>query len=109
MPLVAIGAILLLLKLLEIDPVSDWSWWIVLGPFGAAVAWWAYADSTGLTQRRAIKRMAQRKVQRRERDMAALGLNVTSDRRKRATRNAAHEARERSQDRSSGGDGSKGS
>lgn len=104
MPFVALGTLLLILKILEIDPVAGWAWWWILAPFGLAVLWWAYADSTGLTQRRAIKRMEERKVARRERDMQALGLNVQSDRRNRATRDAASEARQRSQERSADGD-----
>ena len=97
MPFVAVGAVLLLLKMMEIDPVAGWSWWWILSPFGAAVAWWIYADSTGLTQRRAMRRMEERKVARRERDMEALGLNVKSDRRKREMRSAADEARSKGQ------------
>lgn len=103
MPFVIVGTILLLLKILEIDPVVGWSWWWILAPFGMAVAWWAYADATGLTQRRAIKRMEERKVERRERDIQALGLNIHSDRRKRAQRNAADEARNRAEGRKPGG------
>ena len=106
MPLAAIGTILLILKLLEVDPVAGWSWYWILGPFGAAAVWWAWADSTGWTQRRAIDRMEKRKVERRQRDMAALGLDVQSGRRQKATRSAVEEARARAQDRKqSGGDG----
>jgi small Trp-rich protein len=107
MPLVAVGTLLLILKLLEIDPVAGWSWWWILSPFGAATVWWVWADATGWTQRRAMDRMEKRKVSRRERDMAALGLNVQSDRRSRATRNVVKEARERSKERQTGGDGPK--
>lgn len=104
---VAVGVVLLLLKVLEIDPVAGWSWLYVLAPFAVALAWWAYADSTGLTQRRAIRRMEERKVARRERDMEALGLNVHSDRRKREMRKAADSAREQAGGGGGGGDGSK--
>ncbi|GAB1387969.1 MAG: hypothetical protein AMXMBFR78_31630 [Rubrivivax sp.] len=83
MPFVAIGTLLLLLKMLEVDPVAGWSWLWILAPFAVAVAWWAYADSSGFTQRRAIKRMEDRKVARRERDIEALGMSVRGDRRKR--------------------------
>ncbi len=89
MPLVALGSLLVLLKLLEVDPVAAWSWLWILAPFAAAVAWWLYADSTGLTQRRAIKRMEDRKTERRERDIRALGLDVHADRRKRSRGDAA--------------------
>lgn len=103
MPFVAIGTILLLLKLLEVDPVTGWSWMWILAPFGVAVVWWAYSDSTGLTQRRAIRRMEEKKVARRERDMQSLGLNVYSDRRKRAKRSAAEQARDQAEQRKGGG------
>jgi small Trp-rich protein len=99
---VAVGLILLILKLMDVDPVAAWSWLWVLSPFGAAMAWWIYADSTGLTQRRAIKRMEERKVARRERDIVALGLGVQSSRRSRATRSAAKEARARAAERADG-------
>ena len=102
MPLAALGVLLVILKLADIDPVSAWSWWWILSPFAGAFAWWVYSDTTGLTQRRAIRKLEARKVARRERDMAALGLNIHSDRRKRASSDAAKEARERSQDRSKG-------
>lgn len=103
MPFVAVGTILLLLKVLEIDPVTGWSWIWILAPFGLALAWWAWSDSTGLTQRRAIKRMEDRKVARRERDMNALGLNVHSDRRKRAMKRAADSAKSAAEERGKGG------
>lgn len=96
---VIVGTILLILKLAEIGPVADWSWLWILLPFGLAVAWWMYADSTGLTQRRAIRKMEERKVARRERDIVALGMSVGSDRRRRAQRKTAGEALEKSQQR----------
>lgn len=95
MPLAAIGAVLLLLKIFEIDPVAGWAWYWILAPFGGAFVWWVWADTTGWTQRRAIKRMEDRKQARRERDIEALGLNVHSDRRKRATQRAADAGRAR--------------
>ncbi len=35
----AIGVLLLLMKWFELGPVGHWSWWIVLLPFGLALAW----------------------------------------------------------------------
>ena len=67
--------------------------------FGVAVAWWTYSDTTGLTQRRAIKRMEDRKVARRERDIQALGMNIHSDRRKREQRKTADAARSQAEQR----------
>ena len=75
MPLVLIGVLLLLLKVAELGPVADWSWWIVLAPFGLAALWWQFSDSTGLTQRKAIDKMERRKAERRDRAMEALGID----------------------------------
>lgn len=83
MAFLLLGLALLALKFAEIGPVAAWSWWVVLAPFGLAVAWWAYADSTGLTQRRAIAKMEKRKADRRQRDMEALGLGIQRDKRAR--------------------------
>jgi small Trp-rich protein len=94
MPLVLIGALLLLCKLLELGPVSDWSWWIVLAPFGAAALWWQFSDATGLTQRKAMDKMALRKADRRAKAMAKLGLDR---RRERQVSHAQQEAAARRQ------------
>ena len=83
------GVLLLVLKMADIDPVSGLSWVVVLAPFGLAVLWWMFADSSGLTQRRAINKMEERKRQRRERDMKALGLDVRRDTRVRVMRDSA--------------------
>ena len=77
---VAVGLLLLGLKVAEYGPVGAWSWWWVLAPFACAAAWWAWADATGYTKRRAMERMDVRKAERRLRNMQALG---TEPRRKR--------------------------
>jgi small Trp-rich protein len=74
MAFLILGLALLAMKAAEFGPVANWSWLVVLAPFGLAVLWWAFADSTGLTQRRAIEKMERRKEERRKRDMEALGL-----------------------------------
>ncbi len=89
MVFLVVGVLLLVMKIAEFGPVADWSWVIVLAPFGLAVAWWAFADSTGMTQRRAIQRMEDRKRERRERDMKALGLDVRRDRRIRVLKDSS--------------------
>jgi small Trp-rich protein len=88
MAFVLIGLALLALKLAEIGPVVDWPWYVVLAPFGLAVLWWSFADSSGLTQRRAIEKMDKRKADRRQRDMDALGLTPSRD--KQVRRAQAH-------------------
>ena len=84
-----VGVLLLVLKIAEVGFFVDLGWVWVLAPFGLAVAWWAFADSSGLTQRRAIEKMEVRKRDRRERDMKALGLDVRRETRVRVIRDSA--------------------
>jgi small Trp-rich protein len=89
MPLVIIGVLLLLAKAAEIGPTAQWPWWAVLAPFGAAALWWYFADSTGITQRRAMQKMEDRKVERREKAMEALGLDTRREKRVDSARRKA--------------------
>jgi len=68
-----IGIVLLVLKYLEIGPVATWSWLVVLAPFGLAVAWWAWADATGYTRRKAMEREDKRRLDRINKHRAAIG------------------------------------
>jgi small Trp-rich protein len=74
MPLVIIGVLLGLAKWLEFGPFAEMSWWWVVGVFVAAALWWEFADSSGLTKRREIEKMEQKKRDRRDKAMEALGL-----------------------------------
>lgn len=69
-----IGLIALALKYLEIGPVANWSWWIVLSPFALAAAWWAWADTFGYTKQKEMDKMAKRKQDRIDRQRAAMGM-----------------------------------
>jgi small Trp-rich protein len=80
MYLILIGVLLLLLKFADFGPVGQWSWWVVLAPFAGAAIWWAWADASGWSKRRAMDKMQDRKDERRRRNMEALG---TEPRRKR--------------------------
>ena len=71
-----LGIILLALKYLEIDPVAMWSWWVVLSPFGLAVAWWTWADWSGYTKRKAMEREAERKQARIDKNREQLGIGI---------------------------------
>ncbi|MBH9552864.1 TIGR04438 family Trp-rich protein [Inhella gelatinilytica] len=77
MALVLLAVVLILLKFLEIGPVAGWSWVWVLSPLAGAVAWWAWADATGYTQRKAMDKLDERKEERRRKVMAALGTDKT--------------------------------
>lgn len=72
---VLLGLLLLVLKMAELGPVAAWSWWIVLAPFGLAVLWWGWADATGYYKRREMRKLDEKRLLRRERDMDALGTN----------------------------------
>ena len=54
MYLLGISLLLLLLKYMEIGPVATWSWWVIVGSFGATAAWCMWADATGYTKRKAV-------------------------------------------------------
>ncbi len=74
MYLLGLGLALLVLKYLAVDPVAAWSWWVVMSPFGLAVAWWAWADGTGYTKRKAMERENRRRDARIDASREALGM-----------------------------------
>lgn len=67
-----LGLLLLTLKLMDIEPVLGWSWWIVLSPFGLAVAWWSWADAYGYTKRKEMEKMDAIREERIQRQREAL-------------------------------------
>lgn len=69
-----LGIVLLLMKYLEIGPVATWSWLIVLAPFALAVIWWAWADASGYTRRKAMEREDKRRQDRINKQRDALGI-----------------------------------
>lgn len=74
MYLLGLGIVLVLLKALEIGPPALWSWWWVLSPFALAAAWWAWADASGYTKRRAMEKIDQHRQARIDKSKDALGL-----------------------------------
>ena len=48
----ALGILLVLLKYLEVSPVVNWSWWVVLSPFAITAIWWTWADASGYSKRK---------------------------------------------------------
>ena len=71
-----LGVAFVLLKYFEIGPVAAWSWWVVWSPFAAAAMWWAWADWSGYTKRKAMERDDERKRARIEKQRESLGLGV---------------------------------
>ncbi|MBS7806981.1 TIGR04438 family Trp-rich protein [Variovorax sp. PCZ-1] len=74
----AAGVILLLLKFFEIGPVGRWGWgehwYLFAAPFILAVVWWAWADASGYTKKKAMDKMDLRKKERLEKNRDALGM-----------------------------------
>ncbi len=74
MGFLVIGLLGLFLKVQEIAPVAQWPWWVVLTPFGLAIAWWSWADSSGYTKRKVVERENRRKQARIDRQREGMGL-----------------------------------
>lgn len=72
MYLLGLAIVLTLLKAAEIGPVAGWSWWYILGVYGGAAAWWAWADASGYTKRKEMEKMDRRKKERIERQKQAM-------------------------------------
>jgi small Trp-rich protein len=92
MYLVVLGVLLLLMKTADFGPVAAWPWWVVLSPFGVAVAWWAWADATGWTKRREMDKMDAKKRQRRIDALDKLGMDAKG---RRGRSETAKQARRR--------------
>ena len=73
MYLVGLGLVLMVMKYLELGPVAGLSWIWVLSPFALAVAWWAWADASGYTKKRAMERENERKQARIDQNREAMG------------------------------------
>ena len=81
MYLLLLGIVLLAMKYAGVDPVAQWSWWAVLSPLAAAVLWWAWADWSGYTKRKAVERENARKQARLDKSREQLGLGTRKSRR----------------------------
>ncbi|MBL8352076.1 MAG: TIGR04438 family Trp-rich protein [Burkholderiaceae bacterium] len=79
--LVALGVLTVVLKLAGIGWFAGLSWWWVLAPFALAAVWWQVADSTGITQRAAMRRADEKAAERRRAQVEALGLRSPGSRR----------------------------
>ncbi len=77
MAFVIVGVLFIVMKVAEFGPVAEWSWWLVLAPFPLAAVWWGYADASGLTKKREIDKMEERKAERRRKNIVNLGMEDT--------------------------------
>lgn len=82
-----LGVVLLLLKFLDIAPVAAWGWadrwYLFAAPFILAVAWWAWADWSGYTKKKAMEKMDDAKKARLAKNREALGLGTVRTSRKK--------------------------
>lgn len=92
---IVIGVLLILLKLGDIGMVAAWAWWVVLTPFGLALLWWAYADASGLTKRREMDKLEEKKLERRRKAMDALGVSREAQKKGEGAMRARRAAAER--------------
>ena len=86
MGFVLIGALLVVLRLggwVQFHKDDFWAWIIVLSPFVLAAVWWAWADSSGLTQRKAMNALEDKKEARRQQLMEGLGQAKPGTKKKR--------------------------
>ena len=90
---IVLGVLLIALKLADVGFAAEWTWWAVLSPFALAAVWWAYADSSGLTKKREMDKIEDKKAARRRKNMEALGMDAkrqkADEAAMRARRNAA--------------------
>ncbi len=68
-----LGLLLLFMKFMEMGPVANLSWLVVLAPFGFAALWWWWADSTGYTKKKAMEREDDKRQARIDRTKEAIG------------------------------------
>jgi small Trp-rich protein len=52
------------LEVVDVAGIAAMSWWWVLGGFAVTMAWFTYADQSGLTKRKAMEKMDKRKQER---------------------------------------------
>jgi len=83
---VVIGVILVLCNLMGWGPMANWNWalldehnnwgdlWKFVLPFALAVVWWIWSDASGWTKKKAMIRDQQRKQDRLDRNIDAMGL-----------------------------------
>jgi small Trp-rich protein len=92
---IVLGVLLIALKLADFGVVAAWSWWVVLAPFALAAAWWAYSDASGMTKRREMDKLEDRKLERRRRSLEALGIDRDSQKRDESAQRARRAAANR--------------
>jgi small Trp-rich protein len=89
MVFIIIGVGMLIAHIFGWGPMAEWQFDKPLdllkfsAPFIAAVVWWLWSDASGLSKRRAMQRDAERKQDRRDRNIEAMGLGHLHNKRKK--------------------------
>ncbi|MDQ6680082.1 MAG: TIGR04438 family Trp-rich protein [Pseudomonadota bacterium] len=87
--LILVGVVLIVMNLAGIGPVAAWNWqlsgdlWKFALPFILAAVWWAWADFSGINKRREMERMEVKKRNRRNENLANLGMDPKARRKTR--------------------------
>ncbi len=81
MYLLGLGLVLLVMKYLEIGQVAAWDWWVVLLPFGLTILWWAWADASGYTKKKAMARENAKRQERLDKNRESMGTLAPKKRR----------------------------
>jgi small Trp-rich protein len=92
---IVVGVLLVVMKLADFGTVAAWSWWVVLVPFGLAALWWAYSDASGLTKRREMDKLDEKKRERRRKALDALGIDRNAQKRGEVADRVRREAADR--------------
>jgi small Trp-rich protein len=96
---VVIGVLLIGMNLGGVWFPGEWTWgkdwWKMLWPFAAALAWWMWADSTGLTKKREMDKMEAKKAERRRQNLENLGLHDPRNKSQKKTVNVRQRVAEK--------------
>ncbi len=77
---IVVGIGLLVCNFMDWGPMGHWNYeisgdlWKFVLPFVLALAWWMWSDATGWTKRKAMQKDADRKQDRLDRNIDAMGL-----------------------------------
>ena len=83
---VIVGVLIIAMNLAGIGWFASWNWeftgdvWKFCVPFALAALWWLWADKSGLNKRREIEKMEAKKRNRRQENLASLGLDTRARR-----------------------------
>lgn len=76
-----VAILLLALKLGAVGPFATVSWWWIGVPLGVVFLWWEIIDPMfGISQRRAMRKLGQRRTERATRARRNLGMRAPRDR-----------------------------